>query len=152
MSARDVTPPLNPYKTLARQTRAMLQVEALFPPAHKQACQWHLLVLFCGTQASVGKGDVNTCFLTLGKDGERFVNYPHVVLERLDSLARQSHHLYRVTDGRKSKSFYSLQEALQFAPRKGLSIQGAVEGDWTRTHAARPNSVGRVKWIPIKAE
>ena len=145
-----MTATLNPYRTLARQARALLQVEALFPPEQKQQVQWHLLVHFSETQASVGKGDVNTCFLTLGKDGERQVNYPHVILDELDRLARQPYPVYRVTDFKRWKQFHDLRAALRVKPHRHMIIQGAVEGGWARTHDARPNSVGEVRWIPTK--
>ena len=153
-----MTVAVNPYRTLARQVRALLQVEALFPPESKKAYQWYLLVRFANTQVSVGKGDVNTCFLTLGdpgKDGApRTVCYPHVLLDSLDRLARQPYPAYAVRSASgQSKRFHDLREALRVKPRAGFAIYGvpAEAGQKpARTHVARPSSVGEVRWIPTK--
>lgn len=116
----------NPYRHLITKITALLRTEAKMTAEERKANQWQLLVKFCGTQVTVGKGDVNTIFFQFGENGERKVCYPDQILDRLNTYAIQKYWRYELlTSSGESRWFFSL-DALKkkVKPERGMKIYG----------------------------
>lgn len=142
---------MNPYQHLHRKVTALLRQEATLTEDERRANQWQLLIKFCGTQVTVGKGDVNTIFYQFGPNGKRLVDYPDDFLNKLKKLADQKACLVRVVHANETKTMFSLERALVKPPARGSKVV-AVDFDGTeRTlFIAKPHLSGEYKWAPAR--
>jgi hypothetical protein len=118
----------NPYRHLITKVTALLRTEAKMTADERRANQWQLLVKFCDTQVTVGKGDVNTIFFQFG-NSERKVCYPDQILEKLNTYASQKYWRYElVSPGEDSQWFFSLATLKKkVTPEKGMKIYGHTD-------------------------
>lgn len=119
----------NPYRHLMSKVTALLRTEAKMSADERRANQWQLLVKFCDTQITVGKGDVNTIFVQMGATGKRLTCYPDQILEKLSALGSQKHYRYEVVDAAGDSTwFFSLATLKkQVTPEKGMKLYGHTD-------------------------
>ena len=140
---------MNPYQHLHRKVTALLRQEASLTEDERRANQWQLLVKFCGTQVTVGKGDVNTIFYQFGAEGKRGVDYPDDFLGKLKKLADQRACLVKVVRDGKSRNLFSMERALALEPTRGSKAFAiAFDGTERLVYIAKPHLSGHYKWAP----
>lgn len=119
----------NPYRHLMSKVTALLRTEAKMSADERRANQWQLLVKFCDTQITVGKGDVNTIFVQMGVNGKRLTCYPDQILEKLSALGSQKYYRYEVVDAAGASEWFFSMELLKkkVTPEKGMKMYGHTD-------------------------
>lgn len=136
----------NPYRHLITKVTALLRTEAKMTADERRANQWHLLVKFCDTQVTIGKGDVNTIFYQLGSDGKRLVCYPDQILERLSVLAAQPFWLYEIEAGDLLYTRFYLDKINNIKLVKGMKLYGIKEGQRKLVTTTHKDLNGVYQW------
>lgn len=128
----------NPYRHLLSKVTALLKLEARMSPEERADNQWQLLVKFCGTQVTVGKGGVNTIFYVLGAKGQRKLCYPDDILEKLSTLSQQKYWRYEVKDSEGNSKFsWTLDSIRGKVPAaRGSKIYGLKHAERVLLHTA----------------
>jgi hypothetical protein len=141
--------PINPYRHLANQARALLRTESEMSPELRETFSWMIRADFCDTHATVVKGGANTMIVMLGPDGERKPSFPREAIEQLDRLGRQEFPIYAIKrhDSGKKLFYFDLSRALAVKPRTKDTLWGLSDVGRRQTHEAMLNSVNVLKWI-----
>jgi len=143
-------PPLNPYSLLLKQVKALLALEVQLHPDHKAKSSWQVMHAFCGVDVLIGKGGHNTCFWTFGHStgGQRKLGYPHEIITILQRMSKQSHYLYEITEGGKTRTAFTIRKVLKREPKDAKAkIVGIIDGSASVVYVARPNATGKISWL-----
>lgn len=102
---------MNEAKYLRSSVQRLLNIESLMAEKglRQKAIQWQLLVSCGGLKIVVGKGDVNTCFLSI--EDKRKAMYPEELTAWLDKFAERKYVCYYAADSTNLKDARFVSEA-----------------------------------------